>query len=91
MIDQILNDVFICVILAKCFEILREPGEILSFWDRNLIGLDETDPIFYKILTCSLCHSGYFAIFSILFFGSSPIVLPATLVVYHFLQTKIYK
>jgi hypothetical protein len=37
MIEQI----FISIILAKCFEILRQPGEILSFWNRLFIGWDD--------------------------------------------------
>jgi len=87
MVEQI----FTCIVLSKWFEILREPGELLSFWNRHLIGVDETDPITYKILTCSLCHSGYFALFCILFKDASFVVLPATMVIYHFLNTKVFK
>jgi len=113
MIEQI----FISIILAKCFEILRQPGEILSFWNRLFIGWDDevivkpnieglpfmftvfryvivlgvlSRQILHKVFTCSLCHSGYVAIYFI-FKGTDFIILPTVLVSFHFLQTVIYR
>lgn len=113
MVEQI----FISIILAKCFEILRQPGEILSFWNRLFIGWDDDlpaiikapkgypffiyafefmiitamymKPILHKVFTCSLCHSGYVAIYFICK-GTDFIILPIVLVGYHFLNTVIY-
>jgi hypothetical protein len=112
-----LTEIAISIILAKCFEILRQPGEILSFWNRLFIGWDDdVDELpypkglpfvfsffyfiayiglhlkmfFYKVFTCSLCHSGYVAIYFI-FKGTDFIILPTVLVSFHFLQTVIYR
>lgn len=87
MIAQILT----CIVLAKWFEILREPGEILSFYNRGLIGMDEINPILFKILTCSLCHCGYFAIFNILFNEGDILILPFSMVLFYFFNTVIFK
>ena len=111
-----LTEIFISIILAKCFEILRQPGEILSFWNRLFIGWDDDNdyiinfkvtPFFWalelmiwlsikskqflhKVFTCSLCHSGYVSIYFI-FKGTDFIILPTVLVLFHFLQTVIYR
>lgn len=112
-----LTEIAISIILAKCFEILREPGEILSFWNRLFIGWDDDNDIMihynelpsylialelfillsikakqilHKVFTCSLCHSGYVAIYFI-FKGTDFIILPTVLVLFHFLQTVIYR
>ena len=113
-----LTEIAISIILAKCFEILRQPGEILSFWNRLFIGWDDDipliiktpkgyplfiyafefmiiasmylKPILHKVFTCSLCHSGYIAIYFI-FKGTDFIILPTVLVLFHFLQTVIYR
>lgn len=78
-------EIIYSVVLAKWFELLRRPGEVLSFYDRMLIGMDETNPILYKALTCSFCHSGYISLFFI-FNGSDPLILPLSMVLFYTTQ-----
>jgi len=77
------------LIIAKWFSILREPGELLSWYNRFLIPLDEWTELsqfVYKVLTCALCHSGYLAIYFIFAKDQHPIILPATMVFYYILS-----
>lgn len=82
-------EIIICVIISKWFELLRRPGEILSFYDRALIGMDETNPILYKILTCSFCHAGYVSLIYIIA-GSAWIILPGSMVLFYTLQKTLW-
>jgi len=43
-------------------------------------------PFMYKALTCSLCHSGYLAIYFIFAYKAHFIILPTTMVVYYLLS-----
>lgn len=107
------------IIISKWFSILREPDNLLSWYNRMLIGLDEGSegnyfetesinnlfysviiyflnviilvyytirPFLYKVLTCSLCHSGYLAIYFIFAYKQHFIILPTTMVVYYLLS-----
>lgn len=105
--------VLVSLILAKWFSILREPGELLSFYNRMLISwdhdyldfeydkdlnfgenlidflatlLENAKPFFYKVLTCSMCHSGYLAIYCIFAYDQDFIILPITMVAYYLLS-----
>lgn len=107
------------IIISKWFSILREPGQLLSWYNRMLIGWDEDQkieyfeiesnynffqvmivyfinflkffynnfkPFIYKVLTCSLCHSGYLAIYFIFAYKQHFIILPTTMVFYYLLS-----
>lgn len=106
------------LIISKWFSILREPGQLLSWYNRMLIGWDEEiehdylqnedynlihlliiwiinfviflhlnfKPFMYKVLTCSLCHSGYLAIYFIFAYKQHFIILPTTMVFYYLLS-----
>lgn len=43
-------------------------------------------PFLYKVLTCSLCHSGYLSIYFIFAYKQHFIILPTTMVVYYLLS-----
>ena len=99
-----LEYIFASIIISKWFSILREPDQILSWYNRMLIGWDEEieieieychlgnfiyynfKPFIYKVLTCSLCHSGYLAIYFIFAYKQHFIILPTTMVVYYLLS-----
>ena len=103
-----LEYIFASIIISKWFSILREPDQLLSWYNRMLIGWDEdiivnfdrqskfvylkvffyldVRPFLYKVLTCSLCHSGYLAIYFIFAYKQHFIILPTTMVVYYLLS-----
>jgi hypothetical protein len=84
-----LEYIFAALIISKWFSILREPDQLFSWYNRMLIGWDEGNEVkqfFYKVLTCSLCHSGYLSIYFILAKDQHFIILPVTMVVYYLLS-----
>lgn len=51
-----------------------------------LVFLVNCKPIYHKILTCDMCHSGYLAIYFIFAYKQHFIILPTTMVVYYLLS-----
>lgn len=64
--------------------LLRQPGELLSFYDRSLIWIEEIEPVLHKILTCSFCHTGYVAILCIFVCDLHWFILPGSMVIYRY-------
>ncbi len=92
----ILQYSLIIAVLNIWIGILRKPDNLLSFYDKALIGLDEVDPILHKILTCGLCHSGYLAIITIITIGYTPnfsishlLILPFSMVFYSIINVLL--
>ncbi len=86
----------IIAVLNAWLAFLRRPNELLSFYDRSLIGLDEKHPILHKILTCSHCHCGYMAIFVIIkaisithFDFMYLLILPFSMVIYSIINALL--
>jgi len=73
------------VIIAKWFWLLRQPDELLSFYDRALIPVEDSHPILHKMLTCDLCHCGYVAIIMI-FCGYDFMILPTSMLLIWYLN-----
>lgn len=85
----------IVAVINVWFSMLRRPGEILSFYDKSLIELDKTNPILHKMLTCSLCHTGYMAIITIIILSNIQydhidlLILPFSMVLFSIINKYI--
>jgi hypothetical protein len=43
--------------IAISFWIVRQPNEVFSWYNQMILPIEETKPVFYKLLSCPYCHS----------------------------------